>query len=81
MADIDKSLPNVGSPQDLPENDIQEEVVTDEVVEKGPVEITDEEDGGATIDFDPSQTNIDAGDDHFANLNELLPEEDTECHG
>jgi hypothetical protein len=46
MADIDKSLPNVGSPQDLPENDIQEEVVTDEVVETGgPVEITEEEDG------------------------------------
>ena len=82
MADIDKSLPNVGSPQDLPENDIQEEVVTDEVVETGgPVEITDEEDGGATIDFDPSQTNIDAGDDHFANLNELLPEDDTDAIG
>ena len=82
MADIDKSLPNVGSPQDLPENDIQEEVVTDEVVETGgPVEITDEEDGGATIDFDPSQTNIDAGEDHFANLNELLPEDDTDAIG
>ena len=82
MADIDKSLPNVGSPQDLPENDIQEEVVTDEVVETGgPVEITDEEDGGATINFDPSQTNIDAGDDHFANLNELLPEDDTDAIG
>ena len=55
MADIDKSLPNVGSPQDLPENDIQEEVVTDEVVETGgPVEITEEEDGGASVYFDPS---------------------------
>jgi hypothetical protein len=82
MADIDKSLPNVGSPQDLPENDIQEEVVTDEVVETGgPVEITEEEDGGATVDFDPSQKNIDAGDDHFANLNELLPEDDTDIIG
>ena len=57
MADIDKSLPNVGSPQDLPENDIQEEVVTDEVIEtSGPVEITDEDDGGATVDFDPRIT-------------------------
>jgi hypothetical protein len=83
MADIDKSLPNVGSPDDLPENQIQEEVVTDEVIETGgPIEITDEEDGGATIDFDPNQVDrVEGDEDHFANLNELLPEDDTDSIG
>ncbi len=83
MADIDKSLPNVGSPDDLPENEIQEEVTTDEVIETGgPIEITDEEDGGATVDFDPNQVDrVEGDEDHFSNLNELLPEDDTDAIG
>jgi len=83
MADIDKSLPNVGSPDDLPENEIQEEVTTDEVIETGgPIEITDEEDGGATVDFDPNQVDrVEGDEDHFANLNELLPEDITDPLG
>jgi len=83
MADIDKSLPDVGSPNDL--TDVKEEVVADELEidnQSGPVEITDEEDGGATIDFDPTAgEQLDAGEDHFANLNEILPEEDTDAMG
>ena len=73
MADIDKSLPNVGSPQDLPENDIQEEVVTDEVIETGgPVEITDEDDGGATVDFDPNQIDrVEGEEDHFCKFKRI----------
>ena len=83
MADIDKSLPNVGSPDDLPENEIQEEVTTDEVIETGgPIEITDEEDGGATVDFDPNQIDrVEGDEDHFSNLNELLPEDITDPLG
>jgi len=84
MADIDKSLPNVGSPQDLPENEIQEEVVTDEVTvdeENGPVTVTEDEEG-ATIDFDPNQVDrVEGDEDHFANLNDILPEEDTDAIG
>ena len=84
MADIDKSLPNVGSPQDLPENKIQEEVVTDEVTvdeENGPVTVTEDEEG-ATIDFDPNQVDrVEGDEDHFANLNDILPEEDTDAIG
>jgi hypothetical protein len=83
MADIDKSLPNVGSPDDLPENELQEEVTTDEVIETGgPIEITDEEDGGATVDFDPNQIDrVEGDEDHFSNLNELLPEDITDPLG
>jgi hypothetical protein len=51
MADIDKTLPNIRRPED----EVAEEVNVEEIQESnGPVEITDEEDGGATIDFDPN---------------------------
>jgi len=45
MADIDKSLPNVARPEDEITKDIEIEEV--EETGQGPVEITDEEDGGA----------------------------------
>ena len=77
MADIDKALPN-----ERPEDEVAEEVDVTEIEElKGPVEVT-EDDEGATIDFDPSQVSIpEDGGDHFANLNELLPEDDTSAMG
>ena len=78
MADIDKSLPN-----ERPEDEVAEEVNVEEIEEtpKGAVEILEDEEG-ATIDFDPSKVNIpEDGGDHFANLNELLPEEDTDAIG
>ena len=62
MADIDKSLPNVARPED----EVVEDINIEEVEElKGPVEITDEEDGGATIDFDPSAVNIPHSDQQY----------------
>jgi hypothetical protein len=78
MADIDKALPN-----ERPEEEVAEEVNVEEIEEtpKGAVEILEDEEG-ATIDFDPSKVNIpEDGGDHFANLNELLPEEDTDLIG
>jgi hypothetical protein len=78
MADIDKALPN-----ERPEDEVAEEVDITEIEEtpKGAVEILEDEEG-ATIDFDPSQVSIpEDGGDHFANLNELLPEEDTSAMG
>ena len=75
MADIDKSLPNVKRPED----EVAEEIDVEEFQDtgNGPVEITDEEDGGATIDFDPNAMQMPDGGDPFANLNELLPEDET----
>jgi len=78
MADIDKALPN-----ERPEEEVAEEVNVEEFQDtgNGPVEITEDEEG-ATIDFDPSQVDMpEDGGDHFANLNELLPEEDTSIIG
>ena len=76
MADIDKALPNE-RPEDEVLKEQMEEVDVAEELGKGPVEIT-EDDGGATIDFDPNAMPMpEQGGDHFANLNELLPAEDT----
>jgi len=79
MADIDKALPN-----ERPEDEVlegMEEVDVADKLGKGPVEITEDEDG-ATIDFDPNAMPMpEEGGDHFANLNELLPEADTSAMG
>ena len=75
MADIDKALPN-----ERPEDTVAEEVNVEGIEDtgNGPVEITEDEEG-ATIDFDPSKVDMpEDGGDHFANLNELLPEDDTD---
>ena len=73
MADIDKSLPNAKRPEE-----VAEEINVEEIQEtpKGPVEITEDEEG-ATIDFDPNSMPLPEEGDFFANLNELLPEDDT----
>ena len=62
MADIDKGLPNTRTKIDVPsEEELQEEVsVQEPEQEKGPVEVIPEEDGGATIDFEPGAINIPA---------------------
>ena len=76
MAEIDKTLPNVKRPED----EVAEVVNLQEEVQKGPIEITEDE-TGATIDFDPTAVQMPDGGDHFANLNELLPEDETSTIG
>ena len=66
MAEIDKGLPNVKRPDD----EVAEVINLQEPeTEKGPIEITEEDDGGALIDFDPSKVNIPEGGDHLTYLN------------
>ena len=75
MAEIDKSLPNVKqtinvpSPEEL-EVELQEEQQPDQ-----PIDVQQNEDGSVDINFDPSIGSQEQGEDHFANLAELLPEE------
>jgi hypothetical protein len=75
MADIDKSLPNeIRTELEVP--GAGEEVqVQEEVTEKSPVEVTPEEDGGATINFNPSAVNVPGTESHFDNLADILPED------
>ena len=79
MADIDKALPNERPEDEVLKEQMEEVDVADELG-KGPVEITEDEEG-ATIDFDPNAMPMPQEGDHFANLNELLPEEDTDAIG
>jgi len=63
MAEIDKSLPNTKTEIEIPG---EEEIVEaqEEVVEKsadGQTEIEIDDDGGATINFDPGQVNPEGG--------------------
>jgi hypothetical protein len=55
MAEIDKSLPNI-KPEDqiLLEQGVEQELPDITPETKSPVEITDMEDGGAEISFDPA---------------------------
>ena len=78
MSEIDKSLPNVEQEIKLPseeeiavasEENIKEQVGPDDV------QVTQEEDGSATITFDPEAINQPGTNDHFDNLADLLPEE------
>ena len=73
MADIDKSLPNeVRTEVEIPGEEVTEQ---EEIVEQGPVEVIDEEDGGATIDFAPGSVNVAGTESHFDNLADILPED------
>ena len=78
MAKIDKALPNVETEIKVP-NDEEILEMEKETIE-GPVgpedvQVTTEEDGSATINFDPEAVNQPGTDSHFDNLAELLPED------
>jgi hypothetical protein len=77
MADIDKGLPNTRTKLDIPsDEEIAEEVAVQEPEElKGPVEVIPEEDGGATLDFEPGAINIPGTESHFDNLADILPDD------
>jgi len=84
MADIDKGLPNTRTKLDIPsEEEMAEEVSVqeEEAEQKGPVEVVPEDDGGATIDFEPGAINIPGTESHFDNLADILPEENLEPIG
>ena len=73
MADIDKSLPNeVRTEVQIRAEDVVEQ---EEIVEQGPVEVTPEEDGGATLNFQPGAVNIAGTESHFDNLADILPDD------
>ena len=78
MSEIDKSLPNVKQEIELPsEEEIAEasQANIEEAQSAQDVEVTQEEDGGATISFDPEAINQPGTNEHFDNLADLLPEE------
>ena len=69
MADIDKTLPNTRTKIDVPsDEEMAEEVsVEEDLIDKPPVEVIPEEDGGATLDFEPGAINVPGTESHFDN--------------
>ena len=76
MADVDKALPNVEQTIKIPSpEELQVEIEQTQKDPQAPVDVQPNEDGSVDINFDPSKVNLEQGQDHFANLAELLPEE------
>ena len=72
MADIDKGLPNTRTQIKVPGEEVE---IKEEIKEQQPIEVIPEEDGGATIDFEPSAVNVPGTEKHFDNLADILPED------
>jgi hypothetical protein len=74
MADIDKGLPNTRAEVEIKPEDIAD-VNVQEQEEQNPVEVTPEEDGGVTLNFEPGAINVPGTESHFDNLADILPDE------
>ena len=73
MAEIDKSLPNQTRTEvKVPSEEID---VKEQTTEQAPVEVTPEEDGGVTLNFEPGAINIPGTESHFDNLADILPDD------
>jgi hypothetical protein len=78
MADMDKALPNVETELKTPSDEevaISEQETIESQVGPEDIDIVQEEDGSATINFDPSAVNQPGGEGHGDNLAELLPDD------
>ena len=75
MADIDKSLPNIRHEVKIPPAQAPTDVDITEQQPRQPVEVTPDEEGGATVNFEPSSVNQAQSNTHFDNLADILPED------
>ena len=74
---MDKALPNVETEIKTPSDEeiaITEQETAEAQVGPEDIDVVQEEDGSATINFDPSAVNQPGGEAHGDNLAELLPE-------
>ena len=74
---MDKALPNVETEIKTPSDEevaIAEQETAEEQVSPDDIDVVQEEDGSATINFDPAAVNQPGGESHGDNLAELLPE-------
>jgi len=74
MAEIDKSLPNVRHEIKVPGAQAPTDVDITEEQQRQPVEVTPDEEGGATVNFEPRAVNQAQSNTHFDNLADILPE-------
>ena len=67
MADMDKALPNVETELKIPSDEevaVTEQKTLEEQVGPDDIDITQEDDGSATINFDPAAVNQPGGESH-----------------
>jgi len=75
MAEIDKSLPNVKQTLKIPSPQQQMQIDAEsQASSPAQPEVTKNEDGSAEITFEPGAVNQEGGQDHYANLADLLPD-------
>ena len=74
MADIDKSLPNIGN-STRPDEVAMDVAAAEPIVAQGNTETIENPDGSVDINFDPRSAQLDTGGDHFANLAEVIPDD------
>ena len=74
MAEIDKSLPNIRHEVKIPGAQPATDVDITEEQQRQPVEVTPDEEGGATVNFEPRAVNQAQSNTHFDNLADILPE-------
>ena len=79
MADdnIDKALPNVEQTITVPGEEAvtETEVTEDRIPSPDDIEVTQTDDGGAEINFEPGAVNQAGTEAHFDNLADLLPDD------
>ena len=78
MAEIDKGLPNVKTKLEVPSEEKLQEVAIQDAVEEQEnpkIEVTPEDDGGVTLDFEPGSINVPGTESHFDNLADILPDD------
>ena len=73
MADIDKALPNtLMDGMQLPSQGVDQTIQEPQAEPTGDAQVTQMEDGGAEVSFDPAAAKQEGGEDHYANLAEHL---------
>ncbi len=77
MAEVEKPLPNVTEKVHVesPEETIIEQTEKLKEVNDDGIEVVQNEDGSADIEFEPGKVNQADGEDHTANLADLLPDD------
>ena len=75
MADIEKALPNINNKVEVERPELEVDLVDQGTDSDMPFDVTQLDDGGVELDFEPGMQKIPGTENHFDNLAELLPED------
>ena len=75
MAEIDKALPNVNNAVEIERPELEVDLIDQGTESDVPFDVTQLEDGGVELDFEPGMKKIPGTENHFDNLADLLPDD------